>query len=232
MRQLLLPILFATFFVACDTNVENSSLKNLPDLAEIRVKESPCETLEYVGKIGTDFNAALDSLRKLKNILSGIDKALLEVLFDYDNREFYGIAYGDCGMYADVLDTEGNYYLRSWYCPDENDIQEESIFVENKRFTINHGCAAIVYESRIGSNFDAALDSLKIVYKQTLDRYGKDGYYVEKEDMVNVDFSYDDRIFFLLTFIDKENSANLLITNVVIDERGCYFYLDMGLCKD
>ena len=97
----------------------NSSLEDQTYLTKISIKERPCETLKYVGKIGSDFDAALDSLRKLKNIPLEIDKALLEVLFDYDNREFYGIAYADCAMYSDVLDTKGNYYSRSWYCPDE-----------------------------------------------------------------------------------------------------------------
>jgi len=122
MRQLLLFLLFAMFFVACDKNSENFILENQPDLTEIRIEERPCETLEYVGKIGNDFDLALDSLRKLKSISSEIIKKPLEVLFDYDNRQFFGITYGDCGMYSDVLDTKGNYYLRAWYCPDENDV--------------------------------------------------------------------------------------------------------------
>ena len=122
MKQLIFSMLLATLFVACDKNPENS-----PDLTKIRIKERPCETLEYVEKIGNDFETALDSLRKLKSISSEIVKEPLEVLFDYDKRQFFGIIYGDCGMYSDVLDTKGNYYLRTWYCPDENnvDIQEE-----------------------------------------------------------------------------------------------------------
>ena len=111
MRKLLSYILFATLFVACDKNSE-------PDLTKIRIKERPSEMLEYVGKIGKDFDLALDSLQKRKNISSETTKVLLEVLFNFDNRKFYGIVYEDCGMYTDVLDTKGNYYLRSWYCPD------------------------------------------------------------------------------------------------------------------
>ncbi|MDR1226366.1 MAG: hypothetical protein LBK47_05635 [Prevotellaceae bacterium] len=200
--------------------------ENQPDLAAIRIKERPCETLEYVGKIGSDFDAALDSLRNLKHIPSEVDKVSVEVLFDYDNRDFYGIAYGDCAMYSDVLDTKGNYYLRSWYCPDENDIQEDTIFYDNKTFTIDtNRCATITYESRIGNNFNSALDSLKKIYKQTLDTYGEDGYHIEKGE-INIDFSYDDRNFFLLAFIDKTNNYNLLTTSVVIDEKGNYFYAD------
>jgi hypothetical protein len=119
MKKILLFVLFAAFFVACDKNAEDPVLENQPDLTEIRIKERPCETLEYVGKIGSDFDSALDSLRNLKNIFFEIFKQPLEVLFDYDNRQFYGILYGDCGVYADVLDTKGYYYLRTWHCPDE-----------------------------------------------------------------------------------------------------------------
>jgi hypothetical protein len=113
MKQLLFSILFSTLFVACNISSENS-----PDLTKIRIRERPCEMLEYVGKIGDNFNIALDSLRKLKSISSEIVNEPLEVIFDYDNRKFYGIVYGDCGMYTDVLDTKGNYYLRTYYCPD------------------------------------------------------------------------------------------------------------------
>ena len=229
MRQLLFYILLVTFFVACDENSENPIL-NQPDLTEIGIKARPCEMLEYVGEIGNDFDSALDSLRKLKSIFSDIINVPLEVLFDYDNRQFYGIAYGDCGLYTDVLDTKGNYYLRSWYCPDENEskIEEEAIFENNKIFTIQ-SCTKIIYENRIGNDFDSALDSLKIMYEQTLEHYGEDGYYVEKEK-IDVIFCHDNRDFFLLTFIDKTNIHNLILTSIVIDEKGNLFYV--RYCED
>ena len=91
-----------------------------PDLTHIRIKDDPGETLDYIGKIGSDFDTALDSLRKLKAIRSEIIKAPLEVIFDDDDRLFFGISYGDCGMYSDVLDTKGYYYLRTWYSSGEN----------------------------------------------------------------------------------------------------------------
>ena len=90
------------------------------DLTHIRIIDNPGETLEYIGKIGNDFNTALDSLRKLKGISSEIIKEPLEVIFDYDDRLFFGISYGECGMYSDVLDTKGYYYLRTWYSSGEN----------------------------------------------------------------------------------------------------------------
>lgn len=123
MRKIVFTILFATLFVACDnvTNVDNLviSPNSTPDLTQIRIKERPSETLEYVRKIGGDFDTALDSLRKIKTIPSEIIKVPLEVLFDYDSRLFFGIKYGECGNYSDVLDTKGNYYLRSWYSSEE-----------------------------------------------------------------------------------------------------------------
>lgn len=153
MKRLTFFILFATLVVACENNFENK-----PDLTKIRIADRPCETLEYIGKIGNDFDTALDSLRNLKNIYSEIVKEPLEVLFDNDNRKFYGIIQGDCAMYSDVIDTKGNYYLRTWYC--SANVKEESIFYEDKTFTIDNGCATITYQGRIGNDFNSALDSL------------------------------------------------------------------------
>ena len=230
MKQILFSILFATLFVACDKNSENPILENQPDLTEIRIKERPCETLEYVGKIGDDFDSALDSLRKLKSIYSEITKEPLEVLFDYDNRQFFGMTYGDCGMYSDVLDTKGSYYLRTWYCSDENnvEIKEESIFNENKTFTIDNGCATIIYQSRIGNDFDSALDSLIKKYDPILNvlategHYSGEGYNIDKEK-INIDFDYDNREFRLLTFTDKANIYRIIFSGDVIDEKGNHF---------
>ena len=102
--------------VSAQETLHNSN----PDLTHIRIKDNPGETLEYIGKIGGDFDTALDSLRELKAIRSEIIKVPLEVIFDDDDRLFFGISYGDCGMYSDVLDTKGYYYLRSWYSSGEN----------------------------------------------------------------------------------------------------------------
>ena len=70
--------------------------------------------------------------------LTILSKSLL--IFDFDDRLFFGISYGDCGMYSDVLDTKGNYYLRTWYCSEGNnaEIQEDALFNENKTFTIGN----------------------------------------------------------------------------------------------
>ena len=235
MKQIVFSILFAALIVACDKDSEtsadtNQNTETSADLTQIRIKERPGEMLEYVGEIGSDFDTALDSLRKLKDILSEIIKEPLEVLFDYDNRLFFGIIYGDCGNYSDVLDTKGNYYLRSWYCSDENNviIQEEPIFNENKTFTIGNGKKRIKYQCRIGNDFDSALDSLIRRYEPILETLAKEehysgkGYIIDKEK-INVNFSYDNRAFVLLTFIDKANIYQYLFTSDVIDENGNYY---------
>ncbi len=116
MKQIVFTFLLATFFVVCAFGDNPET----PDLTQIRIKDNPSETLEYVGKIGSGFDNALDSLRRLKSISSVITKVPLEVIFDYDDRSFFGIIYDDCGMYSDVVDTEGYYYLRSWYSNTDN----------------------------------------------------------------------------------------------------------------
>ena len=107
-------------------------------------------------------------------------------------------------------------------------IQEEPFFSENKTFTIGGG--TIVYQSRIGNDFDSALDSLIREREPLLTgqpSYSGQGYNIDKKK-INVDFRYDSREFILLTFIDKANIYNWLCTGDVIDERGNYFRVIWG----
>lgn len=113
-------LLLATLFVACNNVNHNEKDEISPDLTQIRIKERPCETLVYIGIIGRNYDTALDSLRKRKDIFSEIIKEPLDVIFDYDDRSFFGISYDECGNYSDVLDTKGNYYMRSWDCQEDN----------------------------------------------------------------------------------------------------------------
>lgn len=104
--------------------------------------------------------------------------------------------------------------------------QEESLFNENKTFKCNGG--SIVYQSRIGNDFDSALDSLIRRYEPILNtaviegHYSGEGLIIDKKK-INVDFSYDNRAFFLLTISDKANIYQNLFTGDVIDEKGNYF---------
>lgn len=144
-----------------------------PDLTQIRIKDNPDEILEYVGRIGEDFDTALDSLRKLKNINSDITKEPLEVIFDFDDRQFFGIVYGDCAMYSDVLDTFGNYYLRSWsgwvdpngmkdlpvlaeYALAYNPVTKELHFASEDPSQLNFAANILTLDGRKVSSFNAS----------------------------------------------------------------------------
>ena len=228
MKKLVFPILLTVLLAACSSD-ETSIVS--PDLTHVRVKDNPSETLEFKGKIGTDFDNALDSLRRLKSFSSAM-KIPLDVLFDADNREFYGIVYDRCGTYADVLDSKGNYYLRLWYSAEnhDSDWQEELVFIDNKSFSIAGGAASVLYRGRIGDNFDSALDSLTRRYEPQLKmlanegHYSGEGYAIGKEKL-QVDFSYDSRAFWLLTFTDKANIYNLIFVGDVIDDKGNHYVL-------
>ncbi len=110
------------------------------------------------------------------------------------------------------------------------DMQEEPIFNDNRTFTINGGGSTIVYQSRIGYDFDSALDSLIRRYEPILNTLATEGHYsgegfnIDKE-RINVNFSYDNRAFVLLTFADKVNIYQILFSGDVIDEKGNYYRL-------
>ena len=231
MKQIVILILFATLFVACNNDAHDEDTV-MPDLTQIGIKAKPAEKLQYVGRIGSNFDTALDSLRKLKGIHSEIIKEPLEVLFDYDDRMFFGIVYGDCAMYSDVLDTKGYYYHRSWYSSEEEnkaDMQEEPLFKENQTFTIGNGGSSIMYLGKIGNDFESALDSLTRKREPMLNALAKmgsySGEYTIDKKKIDVDFSYDSRDFILLTFIDKTNNFHIFSSVDVIDEKGNYFGL-------
>ena len=231
MKQIVILGLFATLLVACNNDAHDEDTA-MPDLTQIGIKAKPAEKLQYEGRIGSNFDTALDSLRKLKAIHSEIIKQPLEVLFDYDDRMFFGIVYGDCAMYSDVLDTKGYYYHRSWYSSEEEnkaDMQEEPLFKENQTFTIGNGGSSIMYLGKIGNDFESALDSLTRKREPMLNALAKmgsySGEYTIDKKKIDVDFSYDSRDFILLTFIDKTNNFPIFSSVDVIDEKGNYFGL-------
>ena len=103
-------------------------------------------------------------------------------------------------------------------------IHEEPFFNDNKTFRVK-GEFTITYICRIGNDFESALDSLIREREPLLTgqpAYSGQGYDIDKEK-IKVDFSYDSREFILLTFIDKANIYQILISDVVIDEKGNFF---------
>jgi hypothetical protein len=100
----------------------------------------------------------------------------------------------------------------------------------NGDYTVDkHPNICIKFKGNIGNDFDSALDSLKKWYEPkfntlaTEGHYSGEGYYIEQKQ-INVDFAEDDRVFFLLTFIDSVSvNLNYIATNDVIDEKGNYY---------
>lgn len=102
---------------------------------QYEILSGACGTLTFKDKIGNDFNSALDSLEVLQQrfLTEGCprnpchkyytEKRKIEVNFNKDNRDFYGIIFMDStnnlSIFSmnDVLDTKGNYYFINW-CPD------------------------------------------------------------------------------------------------------------------
>ncbi len=109
-KKILLIVSLVIVIFGCQRNVRC-------DVIGISLKDSPGETLTYMGRIGKNYDTALDSLFRYLNCPSGIMylKVPVEVNFDCDNRVFYGISFADEGEYTDVLDTKGNYYTSKWH---------------------------------------------------------------------------------------------------------------------
>jgi len=122
MKQIVFFLMIATFFPSC---------KNECTCNGYTVNQDPCECVVFQGEIGSDFDSALDSLKKLHAPLfntlateghySGkgyyIEKEKLNVDFTEDDRDFFRLTYVDSISnrfisihYRDVLDENGNYY--------------------------------------------------------------------------------------------------------------------------
>ena len=96
-------------------------------------------------------------------------------------------------------------------------------------------CECVIFQGKIGNDFDLALDSLKKHYEPEFKIkfeqgfYSGKGYFVEKYG-INVDFDEDDRLFFQLIFRDSlPPDYKYLVTSDIIDEKGNYYVHTTGL---
>jgi len=94
-------------------------------------------------------------------------------------------------------------------------------------------CGCVLFQNKIGNDFDSALDSLKKQYESKFIEleangyYSGKGYFIEKEK-INVDFTEDDRTFFYVMFIDSViidgHLTNRHLNRFdVLDEKGNYY---------
>ena len=91
-----------------------------------------------------------------------------------------------------------------------------------------NSCRCVLFQAKIGNDFDSALDSLKRQYEpefielEATGYYSGKGYFIEKEK-INVDFADDDRAFFYVIFRDSVITYMPLTRNDVLDEKGNHY---------
>jgi hypothetical protein len=122
MKQISFFILLAIIFVACNKPCNCSG--------DYTVDQHPCVCIKFTGKIGNDFDSALDSLKRWYepkfNILAAeghysgkgyyIDKTKINVNFIEEDRNFFLLTFIDSASFykhiatLDVIDEKGNYY--------------------------------------------------------------------------------------------------------------------------
>ena len=108
---------------------------------------------------------------------------------------------------------------------DKNPQNEEFNLTKGQSFEIIHGaCGSIVYQEKIGCDFDSALDYVIKFREPFVAEPWVEEYYVKKEKMT-IDFNYDDREFYSIGFIDKLKGLYIFSLMDVIDSEGNYFYI-------
>ncbi|MDR2962101.1 MAG: hypothetical protein LBU90_00445 [Bacteroidales bacterium] len=161
MKQLLFSVLFVILFVACDAKSKRPIIENQPNVIEVK-----------------------------------------------DNPDLTEIKENSCKK-----------------------IEDDPIFDTNKTFKIIHGaCGKIIYKGRIGNDFDLAMDSLiKLQESAILSTTWSKGYYVEKK-ILTIDFTYDNRTFYSIGFLDKVQNFPIFSLTDVLDSNGNYFVIHW--CED
>ena len=108
---------------------------------------------------------------------------------------------------------------------------EDPALKKNQVFKIIKGpCGDIRYESRIGQDYESALDSLVKKRMSFLNaETNADGYYIDK-DTISVDFKYDNRLFIAHGFRRQKDNQYIFSIADVIDSNGNYFIINW--CDD
>jgi hypothetical protein len=216
-----------------ETTSESLSLTSdaiLPAISSIiQGRLSTADMVELMANISAD----IQNDGKLDNMDLGsrlIDNALNLSLPDI--RKNLETKYSEIGTGIKIPDfesyvrlfIENTSYKPSTVPPGENPLPEDSILflIKDKTFNILHGpCGSIIYQDRIGKDFDSALDSL---IKKMIPYHGLSQieYYIDSE-MITVDFNYDDRKFYSIGFRRKANDMYIFAISHVIDSNGNCF---------
>jgi len=239
MKQLLFSILCTTLFVACEkieqqesqgVNVswthckQGSILKSggLSDKVDVEFTSKGVHITYYDFEVPCDFT--------IVNATHTFVNGVLNITQQGSPNQADCVCHTDVSYTIDGIsqDEVSIIFINGVqvYCYNDNNntIVEETIFANKRFFSTKGGCEAtgyksIMYEGRIGNDFDSALDSLIKLEKQyNFDSIGK---------IIAIDFEYDDRLFYLINFIFR---PSITVPFYVIDSRGNYFYV--GFCDD
>jgi hypothetical protein len=246
MKQLLFSILFATLFVACEkreqqesqvSNVswtpckQGSILKSsgLSDKVDVEFTNRGIQITHYNFEVSCDFTTV--------NVTHIFANGILNITQQGSPNQADCVCHTDVSYTIDgILQNEVNVIFINGaqvYCYNDNGntIIEETVFENNKVFNIRGGCEtmpykSIIYVSRLGNDFDSALDSL-IKLKEQTNTVSIENCYIETE-MITIDFSCDDRLFYIIGFMDS--IKHFYVSLDVIDNKGNYF--DIIWCED
>ena len=250
MKQLLFFILLAIFFVACEkreqlesqvlnvswTPCKQSSILRsggLSDKVDVKFTNKGVQITHYDFEVPCDFTTV--------NVTHTFVNGVLNITQQGSPNQADCVCHTDVSYTVDgISQDEVNVIFINGaqvYCYNDNNntiIEEEDIFKTDKNFKVVGGCEttvhkSIFYTNRLGNEFDSALDSLiRLREPEIMNHRPKvESYYIEKT-MMNIDFDYDDRKFYLIEFIDSIRDYPVVID--VIDSRGnCYAII---FCED
>jgi hypothetical protein len=90
-------------------------------------------------------------------------------------------------------------------------------------YKVLHGgpCGSIIYSASLGNDYDSALEEVVKLYKSVLSPYEPDSYYIDAE-IITVDFTDDDRLFYYVTFRDRRNDHSIS-SGTVLDSYGNHY---------
>ena len=90
----------------------------------------------------------------------------------------------------------------------------------NDTFSVDKGCASVVYQSKIGNDKASAIDSIKRIYVRDYPDLLADSICLQP---LNVDFPHDNRSSWLLTVKEKDLISPVYIGFDVVDSKGNHY---------
>lgn len=101
-------------------------------------------------------------------------------------------------------------------CKKDNDF----VLKSGDTFSINKGCASVIYQSNIGKDSASAVDSIRRLYELDYTWLWADSILPQR---LNVDFPHDNRLFWLLRVKEKYQPLPVLTGFDAVDSKGNHY---------